>query len=342
MIDLVVVGAGLIGRRHVEIIEKVDGVHVSAIADPSPDARAFAETKDLPWVPCLADAVDERRPAGVILATPNTLHVEDGLRAIEAGIPCLVEKPLATTSDEGGQLVQASDEARVPLLVGHHRRHNPLAAAAKRSIDEGDLGQITAVHGMFWLFKPDDYFDAEWRRQPGAGPIFVNLIHDIDLLCWLVGDIVEVQAQTSNAVRQNPIEETAAILLRFSNGALGTFSVSDTVVAPWSWELTAGENPVYPNTSEACYWIGGTHGALELPQNRLWKHDGKRSWWEPISHSTIESNPADPLIRQIENFRDVINGAAQPVVPGKAGLRALRVIEAIHKSAESGKSVGLR
>ncbi len=66
-------------------------------------------------------------------------------------------------------------------------------------------------------------------------------------------------------MRGNPIEETAAILLSFANGALGTFSVSDTTAAPWSWELTARENPAYPATGQACYMIGGTEGALELP-----------------------------------------------------------------------------
>lgn len=339
MINLLVAGAGLIGQRHIELVAKVDGLRVSMVADPSPEAKALADQYGAGWAPSLATGIERGKPDGVILATPNRLHVEDGLRAVEAGIPCLIEKPIATCASEGAELVSSAEQAGVPLLVGHHRRHNPIIHAAKAAIDDGKLGQIVAVHGMFWLFKPDDYFEADWRRQPGAGPIFVNLIHDIDLLAWLVGEIVEVEAKTSNAIRGHPIEETAAVIFRFDSGALGTFSVSDTVAAPWSWELTAGENPVYPHSQEACYWIGGTHGSLELPQNKLWAHEGTRSWWEPISHSELDAATADPLIRQLENFRDVIQRRAEPVVPGSAGLNALKVIEAIHASAERGGPV---
>ena len=335
MINLLVAGAGLIGQRHVDLISNADGLRVSAIADPAPAAEALAAAQGATWSRSLSEALKQERPDGIILATPNRLHVEDGLRAVEAGIPCLVEKPIATCAEEGEKLVAAAESAGVPLLVGHHRRHNPIIHAAKAAIDEGRLGQIVAVHGMFWLFKPDDYFDAAWRREPGAGPVFVNLIHDIDLLAWLVGDIEEVDAKTSNAVRGHAVEETAAVILKFANGALGTFSVSDTVAAPWSWELTSGENPVYPHCAESCYWFGGTHGSLQLPQNQIWAHDDQRSWWEPISTSALETRPSDPLITQLENFRDVINGTAKPVVPGTAGLKALKVIEAIHASALS-------
>lgn len=99
---------------------------------------------------------------------------------------------------------------------------------------------------MFWLFKPDDYFDIDWRRQAGAGPVFLNLIHDVDSLRYLFGEVVAVQARESSAVRGNVVEETSVILMEFASGLLATASVSDAVVAPWSWEMTAGEKPSLP------------------------------------------------------------------------------------------------
>jgi len=117
---------------------------------------------------------------------------------------------------------------------------------AKQIIKSGRLGQVLTLHGQFWLMKPDDYFDIAWRREKGAGPVFLNLIHDVDLFRHLCGEVVCVQGQESNVVRGNAVEETAVILLRFASGALGTVNGSDSVVAPWSWELTAGENPAYP------------------------------------------------------------------------------------------------
>ena len=89
------------------------------------------------------------------------------------------------------------------------------------------------------------------------------MIDDLRNLC---GDVVGVQALQASAVRGFPVEDTAAMLLRFRNGALGTVSISDTVAAPWSWELTSGENKAYPRTDEFCYLIGGTEGSISIPR----------------------------------------------------------------------------
>lgn len=227
----------------------------------------------------------------------------------------------------------------MPLLVGHHRRHNPLIRAAKDRLEAGAIGTVIAVHAMFWLYKPDDYFQPEWRRQPGAGPIFLNLIHDIDLMRWLCGEIETVQALESNAMRDNAVEETAAILLRFADGALGTAAVSDTIVAPWSWEITSAENPAYPPTDQFCYLIGGTHGSLEIPSLRIWSNAGPRSWMEPLDREATLFEPADPLILQIDHFARVIRGQEAPIVSGREGMKTLVVIEAVKQAARIGGPV---
>lgn len=341
-VSIAVAGAGLIGKRHVEAIASArETVRLHAIIDPAEGAAGYAAGLGVPWFPSLAAMIAAGRPDGIILATPNQLHVENGLECVAAGIPALVEKPIASDIVSARRLVETAEAAGIPLLVGHHRRHNPLIAAARAVIAAGALGRIVTVHGMFWLYKPDDYFEAEWRRQPGAGPLVVNLIHDVDLLRHLCGEIVSVQAMASNAMRGNPIEETAVVLLSFGSGALGTVNISDTVVAPWSWEFTAKENPAYPQTDEACYLIGGTHASLELPKLRLWRHEDKRSWWEPITSKPVAFDREDPLIRQIRHFAAVIRGESEPLVSGREGLRTLEVVEAIRRSAEAGAAVSL-
>jgi predicted dehydrogenase len=336
-----VAGAGLIGRRHLDAIAAAPGVEVHSVIDPSQSAHEHADRIGAPWYPSLAAALEAGKPDGVILATPNKLHVENGLECVAARVPALVEKPLASDLAGGRELVLAGERAGVPLLVGHHRRHNPLIAAAKSRIDDGLLGTLVAVHGMFWLMKPDSYFETDWRRQPGGGPVFLNLIHDIDLLRHLIGEIVSVQALTSNAVRGNAVEETAALVLRFDNGVLGTFNLSDTIVAPWSWELTASENPAYPSTGQSCYFIGGTHGSIELPGARVWTNPGERSWWEPISATRYPVSTGDPLVCQIRQFARVIRGDEPPLVPAAEGLKTLQVIDAVQRSAQSGLPVAL-
>ncbi|MBX2880521.1 MAG: Gfo/Idh/MocA family oxidoreductase [Granulosicoccus sp.] len=340
-VRLAVIGAGLIGSRHAEAAMLTQGVTLASIADPSAAGKSVAEGYGVDHYTSLQELIAEDKPDGIVLATPNQLHVENTLECIEAGLPTLIEKPLAVSLDGARKIVDAGKAAGVPLLTGHHRRHNPLIARAKSIIEEGQLGEITAVQGTTWFFKPDDYFNVDWRRRRGAGPVYLNLIHDIDMLRHLCGEVTEVHAMESNAVRGNEVEETAVILLRFENGTLGTVNVSDTVVAPWSWELTARENPVYPATSELCYQIGGTKGSLSLPNLALWSHPEKQSWFEPISATKVTFDFEDPLTRQLRQFAAVIRGTEAPLVSAAEGLKNQQVIEAVKRSAASGDTVFL-
>jgi len=341
-VQIALAGAGLVGRWHAEAIFSMDGeVALAAIVDPSPDGKAYAVVAGVPWYASLTDLFASVEPDGIILATPNQLHLENALQCIAAGCPVLVEKPIATSSTEAIQIVTAAREKRVPVLVGHHRRHNPIIQKSKSLIDEGQLGRIIAVQSNCWFRKPAEYFSQAWRRAVGAGPVMVNAIHDLDLLRYLCGEVASVHATTSSAVRNFETEDTAAVLLIFGSGALGTLSVSDTVAAPWSWELTAGENPAYSRTDQSCYLIGGTEASLSLPDARLWRHDGGGNWKDPIGFESQAVQISDPLIAQIKHFVSVIEGNAEPLISAEEGLNSLALAEAILQSADEGKAVVL-
>lgn len=335
---IALIGAGLIGVRHAEAVQASGAAVLDCIADPGPAGATVAARHGVPHLLSLEEAL-ARRPDGVILATPNALHAEGALACVAAGIPTLVEKPVATSVAEARAMVEAAQAAGVPLLVGHHRRHNDLVLRAKALIEEGRLGRVTAVQAQCWFRKPDSYFDAEWRRRrPGGGPLRINLIHDLDLLLHLCGPVASVQAMTSNAARGFEVEVTAALLLRFASGALGTLSLSDATVAPWSWELTARENPAYAATDQSCYLIGGTGGSLALPNLALWTHEGE-GWWDAISASRFPGGNDDPFIRQVRNLAGVIRGQEGPVVTALDGMRALAILEAAEASAAGGAPI---
>ena len=337
---LVIAGLGLVGKRHAEAIRRLKKVELVGIVDPSDSARGFAADRGLPWFGSLSEMFADQSPAGVILATPTPLHVDQGLECVAAGCPTLVEKPLATSSADARRLVDAATGAGVPLLVGHHRRHNPLIQKAREVIKSGEIGDIRAVHSTCWFYKPDRYFDeAPWRKRQGAGPISVNLVHDVDLIRHLCGEVVSVQAQAAPSIRGFENEDLAAAVLRFENGAIGTITVSDSVVSPWSWELTAREYQGYPSTSQSCFLVGGTHGSLSIPDITLWTHSGDRNWWNPISATAMPRDASNPLENQIAHFAGVISGKEQPLVSGQEGLRTLQVIEAIQTAARRGETV---
>jgi len=335
-IGIAVIGAGLFGRKHIETMRLDKGCRLVAIADPTPEAAAYARELE---VPCFADygeMLDTVRPDAAIVATPNVLHVPAGLACIARGIPLLVEKPIADKVADALQLTEAAEGSGVALLVGHHRRHNPIIEMAREVVRSGWIGQVTAISAQWMLLKAQEYFEAVHRRSPGAGPVLTNAVHDIDDLRYICGDIVAVQAMTSNAVRGYPVEDTAAILLRFANGALGTLTVSDTAVGPWSWELTAGENPFYPRNDENCYLISGTEGALSVPRLELWRYGEQQGWGAPLARECLQASNEDPLVRQLRHLCAVVRGEAEPKILGRDAVQTLRAVQAIFESAASG------
>ena len=265
------------------------------------------------------------------------------LQCIAAGVSALIEKPLATSVAEGQQLLAADGKAK--LLVGHHRAHSPIMAKAKEVVDSGVLGRLVTVMGSATFMKPDQYFEeAPWRRQPGGGPILINMIHEVHSLRILCGEIVAVQAIASHAVRNFAVEDTVAINLQFASGVLGTFMLSDTAACARSWEQTSQENKSYPSyADEDCYVIAGTNGSLAVPTMRLKKYPRPedRSWWKPFERSVVPMQREDPLRLQLEHFGAVIRGEARPLVTVRDGLANLRITEAIAEAAKSGSMARL-
>lgn len=318
---IAVIGAGQFGRRHIATIKADADCELGGVADPVYSGeQAFSDYGRM---------LDEAKPEGVVIATPNSLHVPIGLACVERGVPMLVEKPIADTVAASRALVAAAEKARVPLLVGHHRRHNPLLEKARELVQGGALGRLAAVTVLWLLQKPDDYYDVAWRREAGGGPLLINCIHDIDDLRFVCGEIEEVRALVSSATRKFPVEDTAAVALRFANGALGTIAVCDAAAAPWAWELTSGEYDFYPRERENCYFFAGTKASLGFPRMELWEYAGKKGWYAPLSRKTIEVTPGDSQARQLRHFCRVIRGEEAPRCSGRDALRTLELIEAV-------------
>jgi predicted dehydrogenase len=347
-VRIAVAGAGQIGKRHVEMIVKSAQCGLSALVDPVPAAAEYARLQGAPLYTTLAELFAKDRPDGVILATPNQMHVDQALECIAAKVPVLVEKPVAHTLAAGIRLCETAEAAKVPVLVGHHRRHSSIMAKAVEVIASGVLGKIVAVTGTVLFYKAENegYFDGAyaWRREPGGGPILLNMIHEVGNLRSLCGEIVAVQAFTSNATRKHAVEDTAAIALRFASGALGTVMLSDTAASDRSWEHTSGEDPRYARAhtdEDDCYLVAGTFGSLAIPTMRLERYGSAadQSWHKSLDKSVIALEMVDPLERQIAHFADVIRGKAEPLVSARDGLQNLRVVDAIVEAATSGRVV---
>ena len=340
---IAVAGAGTIGQAHIGAALASSTVMLSALVDPSPHAAAVAAKAGLPLYASLEEMLARDRPDGVVLATPNQLHLPQALVCINAGLGVLLEKPITPTVAEAETLVKAAASGKAKLLIGHHRAYSPIMAKAREVVQSGKLGKLVSVLGSALFFKPDEYFaDAPWRREIGAGPILLNMIHEVHNLRMLCGDIVAVQAFASHATRGFPVEDTVAINLRFANGMLGTFLLSDTAACARSWEQTSRENKAYPSyEDEDCYVITGTNGSLSVPTMRLktYPRPQDRSWWKPFEVGVVGMERDDPIQRQMEHFGAVVRGEVEPIVSARDGLANLRITEAIARAAKTGQII---
>jgi predicted dehydrogenase len=348
-LNIAVAGAGQIGKRHIEMIAANQAnkhCHLHSIVDPSPAAAQLAASLGVLCYSNLDALLGQpNKPDGIVLATPNQMHVQQAVQCITHALPCLVEKPIATTVADALILCEAAERANVPVLVGHHRRHSGIMAASCKVIAAGRLGQLVAVQGTFLLYKAENegYFDPEWRKTTGGGPILLNMIHEIGNLRSMCGDIAAVHAFSSNATRGFAVEDTATINLRFVNGALGSFIVSDAAASSRSWEHTSGEDPRYALShvdDDDCYVVAGTTGSLSVPSMRLktFASAADQSWHKALRCEIVPLPAVDPMEAQMSHFCDVIRGAT-PLVSACDGLKNLKIVEAISESARAGQIV---
>src|ERR1700681_4245612 len=125
---IAVAGAGIIGLAHMNVAQRSPTCTLSAIVDPAPATEVIAAKAGVPLYKSLDELFDKDRPDGVILATPNQLHLEHALKCIDAGLPMLLEKPIAPTTEEGERLVKIAEASGARILIGHHRAHSPIMA----------------------------------------------------------------------------------------------------------------------------------------------------------------------------------------------------------------------
>ncbi|KIM94331.1 hypothetical protein OIDMADRAFT_136227 [Oidiodendron maius Zn] len=353
IINIAIIGGGSIGPRHAQSVSNNPYANLIALVDPAPHGHQKALSLGTAYYPSIALLLaSAHRPHAAIICTPNNTHVPLSLELISAGVHVLVEKPISVSIPSGLELIQTAVEKNVKLLVGHHRRFNPYLLAAKAEIDRGRLGSIIAVQGSWCLKKPDEYYDGigEWRKsRENGGVVLINLIHEVDLLQYLLGPIVQVFALESKKTRNFDAEEGAAIILKFESGVIGTFVLCDAVPSPWNFEAGTGENPTIPQVEKdegagGFYRILGTEGSLSVPDLTLWSYNGRAvpGWTEKLNKEGLIVNRENiPFDLQVQHLIDVVKDDAPLSCSGEEALRAMVVCEAVKKSMATGQPIAI-
>ncbi|MBM09851.1 MAG: oxidoreductase [Magnetovibrio sp.] len=334
---LAIAGGGVIGRRHACAIEEVSCANLVAIADPAPSVKGLADELEVSLYNDIGDLLEVESVDGVIVSTPTSSHFLPTITALNFDCHVLVEKPFMSTRREADTVIEKESVSRGQVLVGHHRRYYALVDKAREIIQSGGLGQLVALSGQWTVRKNNEYYASDWRKEWQAGPVLTNLIHELDSLRYICGDIESISAEISHSIRNWEKEDSAAVVMRFANGALGTFVLSDQTSSPWAWEFATGETPFFPKSEQNTVRFMGTRGALDFPNLVVWHHGEEIPDWNHVmkpAEICIELN--DAYVRQIEHFCAVIDGREVPVISAQDAAATLRATLAVFESARTG------
>jgi UDP-N-acetyl-2-amino-2-deoxyglucuronate dehydrogenase len=238
MIRAAVVGWGDVAVVHDEAITAIEGAELVGVVDVDADRRRDAvERRGVPAFQAVDDLVDAVGPDVVHVTTPHDQHVAPAVAALGHGVHVLLEKPLAADLEEGRRLVDAVAASTARVGVCFQNRYNVSCQKLRELLDSGQLGKIRgAFASVVWTRTPGYYQDKPWRglwQQAGGGVLINQAIHTLDLVQWLLGDVVDLTGHvTTNKYRDViEVEDTATLLLTHVGGVETTFYA--TLTAPW-------------------------------------------------------------------------------------------------------------
>ncbi len=333
------IGGGNITGTHARAARAIPGVEISAIYGTHPDKTAKL-CKDYGGTP-FADFGKflSRRPMDlVIVGSPSGLHAEHGIKAARLGLHVLTEKPIDISIARADALIEECEKTGVKLGVLFQDRTKPDVHRLKSFLAEGALGKpILADAQVKWYRPPEYYGDSRWRGKlslDGGGALMNQGVHTVDLLLWLMGDVVTVQARMATALHNIEGEDTVIALLEFASGAMGTLVAATSAY------------PGYPRRLE----LTGSEGTVILEHDRIVRADLRTPRPELLGNESSDQNQSatsavvsDVRGHQalIEDFLRAIKTNSRPMCDGKEGRRSVAVIEAIYESARSGERVSV-
>ena len=258
-IRFAVVGCGHIGKRHATIIQKNEDCALVAIIDIKDRSVVGAEAFDVPFFHSLEDFFSSGLAADVItIATPNGLHVAQGLACLKHGCHIVVEKPLALNKSEALQLVNEAGRRGLHVFTVMQNRYSPPAQWLKNIVDQGVLGQLYMLQmNCFWNRDERYYEPGGWHgtKELDGGCLFTQFSHFIDMMYWIYGDIENIRSEFANFNHQRltEFEDSGLVNFNFVNGGMGSICFSTSV---WDRNMESSMTII---AEKGCVKIGGQY-----------------------------------------------------------------------------------
>lgn len=328
---IAVIGLGFMGAKWSRLIFENGLVDLAVVCDVRTEiGEQLASAYGAEFTPDPTAAAARPGVDGVVVCTPEHLHVEASLTAVESGKALAVEKPIAHTLEDAERIRDAADQAGVPVLAGHVLRFEPRYAAVGKAIEEGEIGRVQAIRSERIGLVADQ------KILGGRTSIALYYgVHEFDIARWYAGDLVTVAAVRSAGVVQShghDVEDLYSAMLTFRSGAHGTAMIG--------WSLP----PRTPGYGIAGFTVIGESGILQVKQGETGfmkvlgdgPHDAD-TYFSPEVHGSMYG----ALGIEVDHFARVVRGEADPVCTADDGTEALRVSLAMEEAARTGGAVRL-
>ena len=333
-----IIGCGLISNWHADAILKIDEAELIGATDVSEKSRkAFSEKYKINAYnsveELLASDVDV-----VSICTPSGLHAPLAVKVANAGKHIIVEKPMAITLEQADEIIEACEKNGVKASIISQMRFTPALQKLKKAVDSNLLGKLVSGDMYMKFFRSQEYYDQSgWRgtwKMDGGGALMNQGIHGVDLLCYVMGPVKTVHGFTRTLARKIEVEDTAAAILEYANGALGVIQ---------------GTTSIYPGLPRKLE-VSGDKGTIILEEDSIakWCIEGQEAPYDVNSGVYTNKSANDPAafgieghVMQIKDMVDAIKNNRRPLVDQYEGRKPVELILAIYESSKTGKTIEL-
>jgi len=341
-----IIGCGVIAPIHADAIGRIPDAKLVAVSDVvEKNVKAMSEKYNAVPYSDYKEMIKRDDVHAVSLCVPSGMRLEIAEACAAAGKHILSEKPLEVNSGRINKLIAAVDAAGVRLGCIFQYRYADGPMHIRRALDEGRFGKLVLGDAYIKWFRSQEYYDSgKWRgtrNLDGGGCLMNQGIHQIDMLLWFMGNAKSVMAQTALVGHTGiEVEDLACAMIKFENGAMGVVEGSTAI-----W-------PGHPARVE----VHGTEGSAVIEDGELamWKFREERTEDATIlagidKGATLGSGASDPIKglkseghrRQISDFVESLVSGRPPKIDGREGRRAVELIEAMYRSADTGATVVL-
>lgn len=330
MLNAAVIGIGAMGKNHARLYDELDNIKLVAVADPNEkDGKNIAEKYNCKWYAEYKEMIKKEKIDIVSIVVPTQHHALVAIDCLNKKIHCLVEKPIASSVEEGKKVIAAAEKNKAKLMIGHIERFNPAVIELKKRLDNDELGRI---------FKIDvnrvGPFPARIRD---VGVVIDLATHDIDIMRYLTGsEVARLYAETEMKIHTSN-EDLLSGLLKFKNGAICNFNIN--------WLTPTKIRKLYVTGEKGMFVVNYLNQDLYFYENEEIRNNLN---YADIMRGVSEGkmikffvNKKEPLKAEIEHFVDCVKNGKEPLVTGGDGLKALEIALKLIESANQSKVISL-